>query len=229
MINNVDANRHFELFQGLDINEMSPFMHRIGLALGKTTFELGLIGYGDNQPIKIHSESIYHPQMCPFFMLACVKAADTGGANRVYDGEKAAEIILAEAPELSSVRMTYNAEHYDGVSTTVPLLRDFGSGDVLTFRQKFPFNEVGGLPEGLGEDEFYDYMDDVLDRCVEFEHLLQPGEVLLVNNYKTLHVRTAYTGLRKIIRVRVDDPAYIALPNDQAILTNSTKEGQRED
>lgn len=68
-------------------------------------------------------------------------------------------------------------------------------------------------------------MDSVLDRSVELEHLLQPSEGLLVNNYRTLHARTAYTGLRKIIRVRADDPAYIALPNDQAILTNGTQEG----
>jgi trimethyllysine dioxygenase len=220
MIDTLTAESHFQLFSGIDINEMSPFMHRLGLQLGKTTFELALIGYGDDKPIKIHSESVYHPEMCTYFMLACVKQADTGGENRIYDGEMAARLISEEMPELESVRMTYHAEHYEGTKVTVPLIRKFGETESLTFRQKFPFNEVAGLPNGLDEDSFYEYMDSVLDRCVQFEHLLEPGEVLLVNNYKTLHVRTAYTGLRKIIRVRVDDPAYVAIPNDQLVLTN---------
>lgn len=199
---------HFQVFQDIPVNEMSPMMHAIGKQIGSTTFELGLIGYGDSEPIRIHSESIYHPQMCPYFMLACVQRADSGGDTIIYDGEKAAKLITEEMPELQNVTMVYHAEHYNDTSARVPLLRNFRDKDVLAFRQKFPLNEAHGLPEGMNEDELYEYVDGVLDRCVEFEKILDPGEVILVDNYRTLHVRKAYSGLRKIIRVRVDDPAY---------------------
>jgi alpha-ketoglutarate-dependent taurine dioxygenase len=204
----MSSGEHFKLLTDVPINEMSPLMHKLGHQLGSTTFELGLLGYGDKEPIKIHSESIYHPQMCPYFMLACVKNADEGGDTVVYDAVKAAQIIDDEAPELADVQMVYHAEHYTDTKATVSLLRDFGSGKFLSFRQQYPLNEVHNLPDGMSADAFYEFIDSVLARCVEFDKILKPGEIIIVNNYKTLHVRRAYKGLRKIIRVRVDDPAY---------------------
>lgn len=199
---------HFRLYEGIPINELSPLMHKIGREIGSTTFELALLGYGDDQPVRIHSESIYHSQMCTYFMLGCVKKADQGGDTLVYDAELAARLITNEQPELRSVKMVYHAEHYSDTKAVVPLLRNFGGEDFLSFRQKFPLNEVHNLPEDMSEDEFYEYIDGVLERSIEFDKVLEPGEMILVDNYKTLHVRKAYQGLRKIIRVRVDDPAY---------------------
>jgi alpha-ketoglutarate-dependent taurine dioxygenase len=199
---------HFQLFQDIPTNDLSSTMHSIGRQIGTTTFELGLLGYSDDKPARIHSESIYHSAMCPYFMLACVQKADIGGDTLVYDAEKAARIISSEAPELEGVRMVYHAEHYDHTRAETPLIRDFGEGSFLTFRQQFYLNEVHNLPPGLTEDDFYAYIDQVLTRCIEFDKILEPGEMILINNYKTLHVRKAFEGLRKIIRVRVDDPAY---------------------
>lgn len=206
---------HFQLFRGIDTNEMSPFMRRVGKSIGETVFELGIMGYEEPAPIRIHSESIYHDRMCPYFMLGCVKPAEVGGDTIIYDGVKAARLIEEEAPELESVRMVYHAEHYDDTVAVMPLVRDMKDDgeSSLVFRQKFPLNEVTGLPTGWDEDDLYEYIDNVLDRSVEFDQKLTTGDVILIDNYKTLHLRRAFSGLRKIVRVRVDDPAYFD-PND---------------
>lgn len=198
---------HFELISGIEINDLSPLMHEIGRTLGKTTVEHGLIGYGDPNPVRIHSEIIYHDDLLPYFMLGCVQKAEKGGESILYDAVRAAEIIKDEAPELTGITMVFHAEHYPDTKSVVPLLRSKDAVDFLAFRQKKAnLNEVHNLPFGWDEAVFYKYIDSVLQLCVEFEHGLEPGEILIVNNYKTLHVRTAYEGLRKIIRVRVDDP-----------------------
>ena len=198
---------HFELISGIEILDMSQRMHEIGLSLGATMVEHGLIGFGDPRPVRIHSEVVYHEDMVPFFMLGCVERATEGGTTILYDAVKAAEIIKEEHPDIAEVSMTFRAEHYEGVSTTVPLLREKNGQQFLGFRQKKKqLNDVIGLPKDVDEDTFYDYIDSVLDRCIEFEQTLSPGEVVVVDNYQTLHVRTAYTGVRKMNRVRVDDP-----------------------
>ncbi len=199
--------QHYELMTGIERNDLSPTMNQIGLNLGRTTVEHGLIGYGDTSPMRIHSELIYHEDLIPYFMLGCVEKAEKGGKNFLYDAVEAARVISEEHPELLDVRMVYHAEHYDDTRAVVPLIRHKQGEDFLAFRQKkYDLNEVHNLPEGWSEEEFYDYIDDVLERAVELEHTMEPGEVLVVNNYKTLHVRTAFEGLRKMIRVRVDDP-----------------------
>lgn len=198
---------HYELISGIEINSLSPLMHEIGRTLGRVTVEHGLVGFGDPNPMRIHSEIIYHNDMLPYFMLGCVKKADKGGANILYDAEKASDIIKSEAPELATVNMVFHAEHYEDMQAIVPLLRTRNGRDFLAFRQKkADLNEIDNLPEGWDEAMFYEYIDSVLHSCVEFERVLEPGEILIVNNYGALHVRTAYEGLRKMVRVRVDDP-----------------------
>jgi alpha-ketoglutarate-dependent taurine dioxygenase len=199
--------QHYELISGVERNDLSPTMHKVGLSLGRTTVEHGLIGYGDNSPMRIHSELIYHEDLIPYFMLGCVEKAEEGGKNFLYDAVEAARIISEEQPEFLGIKMIYHAEHYDDTKAVVPLIRHKQGEDFLAFRQKkHDLNEVHNLPEGWSEEDFYDYIDDVLGRTVELEHTMEPGEILVVNNYKTLHVRTAFEGLRKMIRVRVDDP-----------------------
>ena len=203
----LDNGEHYALFQGIDPLEMSNRMHSIGLSLGDSTVEHGLIGYGDSSPVRIHSEVIYHEDMVPYFMLGCIKQASKGGVNILYNAVEAASIMSREVLELTNTKMVYHAEHYDDLSVSVPLIREKRNNQFLAFRQKkADLNEIHDLPHGWSDDDFYEYIDDVLSRTIEFEHLLLPGEVLLVDNYQTLHVRTAYEGLRKMIRVRVDDP-----------------------
>lgn len=203
----ISEGQHYEHIAGVEINEMSPLMHEIGRSLGRVTVEHGLIGFGDDNPMRIHSEIIYHPDMLRYFMLGCVQKATVGGESLLYDAVKAAEIIKDEKPELTNITMVFHAEHYTRTKAVVPLLRTKDGVDFLAFRQrKANLNEIYGLPNGWSEAGFYDYIDTVLNRCVEFEKTLEPGEILIVDNYRALHVRTAFQGLRKMIRVRVDDP-----------------------
>jgi alpha-ketoglutarate-dependent taurine dioxygenase len=200
---------HYSLIRGVSRNEISPTMHAIGQDLGSTTFELALVGYEDTQPLRIHSESIYHEKMCPYFLLGCVEQAAEGGENTIYDAVEAARVLKREHPELLNVIMTYHAEHYDNTESTVPLVRSIGNAEeFLAFRERMPINEVHNLPVGWTEDSFYSYMRYLLNQCVEFKHTLSSGEILIVNNYKTLHCRGPFRGMRKIIRVRVDDPEH---------------------
>lgn len=84
-------------------------------------------------------------------------------------------------------------------------------GKVIRFRSKTKQNFIKEIPKGYNEDDIYDIVNNVLEKCVILDHKWSRGDILFVNNRITLHDRMPYAGLRIMLRVRFDDPNNIIL------------------
>jgi alpha-ketoglutarate-dependent taurine dioxygenase len=202
------GNKKFELLPTVDTALLSEYLNGIGTTLGGYVVEHCMIGYGDPQPQGIHCETIYDEVMCRYFLLGCIEQSEEGGESLIFDGVQAATVILTEYPELADVTITYRADKNSTTDAVSPLVYP-GPDDerFLCYRQMYVHDEVHGLPDSMTRTDFHDLVDGVIDRCMVFDQRLNVGQAVLVDNYKTLHGRRPYKGIRKMLRVRVYTPA----------------------
>lgn len=192
-------------------NEIRGVMNDLAHQLGQSVAAANLRSDGDEQPLAAHTEHVYTECPLRYFLLGCVQEAEIGGDTIVYDARMAADFILADATELSAVEIDYGSAAY-GIHAIHPLILSraltAGSRSVLVFRESVPTNRILNLPPGWTEDSFYSYMRTVLDRSMILSHAWKPGDVLIVDNYVSLHNRTPFAGPRWLVRMRVDLDAW---------------------
>ncbi|MGH2941548.1 MAG: TauD/TfdA family dioxygenase [Solirubrobacteraceae bacterium] len=61
------------------------------------------------------------------------------------------------------------------------------------------------VPPGWSEEFLYACVRNIVGRCVATDHLWRAGDVLVVDNYVTLHARSPFMGARRVVRVRITD------------------------
>jgi len=149
-----------------------------------------------------HSDLSYMPHMHPLIVgLYCVENNAPGGESIVVDGYRVAADLEREAPEdfARLCRTPVTFRQFDPVAgyhftRTTPILRCDAQGAVtaVTFSHKnfsvdLPFEEMG---------RFYRAYTDLLGRLKDpdYQHVfkLQPEQLLLVENDRVLHGRTAF-------------------------------------
>jgi len=170
-----------------------------------------LIGSGSAETLSTHNESIIYDEddMLRYFALGCLIPAVEGGATVIYDGQKAATDLLENHPRIARTVVHYVSTVYEGQESWHPLVFQSPEyGDVLRYRSQESTNLVGELPNGVSEGDFYRTVDGVLRDAVITEHEWQAGELVIVSNLKTLHSRTPYSGERRMLRYRYDDPHF---------------------
>lgn len=146
----------FVIASASDVATLSDRMHEVGASLGNRTTELGLIGFSDDKPLGIHSETIYAERLCRYFLLGCVQPAESGGESQIYDAVATADILMRDFPELGKVKITYGMP---GASQTtkVSLIstnQTLGDRPVLQYRQNFYLDTPNNLPEEIDRDTF---------------------------------------------------------------------------
>jgi trimethyllysine dioxygenase len=144
-------------------------------------------------------------------MFHCLAADCTGGDNILMDGFRMAEIIREQHPEDWEVLTTIGIpgqyiDHERGIHLMArrPLLRldDLGRLVQVSYNNhdRAPF----ALPAGRRE-AFYRALGTFarlcLDESLRYYRRLLPGTVVLVDNWRVLHARTAYTGYRRLAGV----------------------------
>jgi alpha-ketoglutarate-dependent taurine dioxygenase len=202
----LEASGYLLIESSSDEDELEEMMLSIGGGLGRRASSALLDSPGEPEALAVHTEGLYAPNPPRYFLLGCVETARGGGETTIYDARAAAKLIASEHPELLATRMHYTSGHHN-LSSVRPLVTADGSGrgDVLIFRQGPSGNECL-LPPGWEEKSFYGYMGTVLDRSLILAHEWKPGNIVIVDNSVTLHGRRGFTGRRRMIRVRVDDP-----------------------
>jgi len=160
-----------------------------------------------------HTESITQPEeeLLGYFALGCIKPAEYDGATVVYDGIQAATVVDDEQPQLSSITTRYTSTIYDGQLAVHPLVTDTPHGRALRYRSQARTNELLNLPGGLSETRYYSTVESILDSSRPYVHQWQPGQLLLVNNRRTIHSRQPYEGRREMVRYRFDDPHFATI------------------
>lgn len=155
-------------------------------------------GYRSNAELRMHTDSD------DIVGLLCMRKARTGGLSRVSSAISVYNEILATQPHLleplfEGFRVHWNGEEAPGeppiTEYKVPVLSETQGQLSVCFGYKYiedAFEALGTAPTAL-EAEALACFNEVAGRAdIAFEFQLEPGECSFINNYTTLHSRTAF-------------------------------------
>ena len=153
-----------------------------------------------------HTDSTYSADAPGCQMLHCLEFVGTGGESTMVDAFAIARRMEAEHPDqfevLSSV-MVPGQYIGDGAHLMAarPVFRHDHTGRLV----QVSFNNYDRAPFLLEEADmiaFYDalrvFEDLANDPAMQWRHVLQPGEAMLFDNWRVLHGRAAYNGVRRM-------------------------------
>ena len=172
---------------------------------GSRSYKLSLSNKDSAPYLPVHTEDIFLPHPVMALMLACEKPADSGGETLLISNRKAMSIILTEKPFLADVRIVYkNIKNLEEKAEHLLIHESRG----LFFRERVGHQYISYISkeakEIFDEDEFYEYMSDVLCRSLEISYSWSIGDLLAVDNYRFLHGRNSYIGQRIMHRVTLN-------------------------
>lgn len=159
-----------------------------------------------NGRLRPHTDGSYSHDAPGAQMLHCLEFNGTGGASTLVDGFAVAQRLRDIAPQhyqtLSSVEVP---GQYIGDGSHLMAARPAFRHDAHGTLQQVTFNNYDRAPFLLPEDEMRAYYEahrafDLLVNDSEFQwrHQLVPGEALVFSNWRMLHGRDAYTGVRRM-------------------------------
>lgn len=143
------------------------------------------------------------PRPPDYLGLFCVRSATEGGDSTIISARTIYETIAAERPDILPLLFkTYHfrapqAHVWPSLAPTVqkPIF-DTASGELRIHYARVmvePGMEMAGTPLSPAERAALDILDEVVERPeLNFRHVLQPGELLVMNNRVLLHGREAF-------------------------------------
>ncbi|KAK4191349.1 putative Trimethyllysine dioxygenase [Podospora australis] len=147
----------------------------------------------------------------------------TGGESLLVDGFNAARILQQEDPKaydiLSTVRLPWHASGNAGITITpdklYPVLElDQDTGELLRVRWNNDDRGVVPFGEKYTPTEWYEAArkwDEILRRKEsEFWIQLKPGMPLVFDNWRVLHGRSAFEGVRRICGAYINRDDWIS-------------------
>jgi trimethyllysine dioxygenase len=159
-----------------------------------------------NLELRPHTDGTYSHDAPGLQMLHCLEFDGEGGESTMVDGFRIADELRRRSPEqfalLASVAIP---GQYIGdgshLMSARPVFRHDHTGELV----QVSFNNADRAPFLLPHDEMlavYEALQafDLIanDLAFQWRHVLRPGEALLFDNWRVLHGRTAYTGLRRL-------------------------------
>ncbi len=153
-----------------------------------------------------HTDGTYSHDAPGCQLLHCLEFVGTGGESTMVDGFAIARRIEAEAPDLFEVLCSVAVPGQylgDGAHLTAarPVFRHDHTGRLV----QVSFNNYDRAPFLLDEHDMVDFYDALRlfdeianEPAMQWRHVLAPGEAMLFDNWRVLHGRAAYTGLRRM-------------------------------
>jgi hypothetical protein len=143
-----------------------------------------------------------------YFALGCLVPAARGGETLLFDGRKAARLLVASLPGARDVRIRYRSQYRPDVADHSLIVEDGQHGPVLRFRSATENNETITKPVGISDADLYAAVEDAVSSSLTLTHSWRAGELLLVDNHTMLHSRAPFAGPRHMLRFRYDDPLH---------------------
>ena len=174
---------------------------------------------------RTNGELTFHTDVADIVGLMCERTAKSGGESRIASALAVHDIMRAERPDL--LEPLYRGYHYDrpsegvgAASVTPHHVPVFSVTDgALSARLYRPLAELGTRRAGLEftnrDRDALDLLEDIAGRPdVGLRFRLEPGEILLLNNYTVLHARTAFADFadaerkRRLLRLWIRSPGF---------------------
>lgn len=202
----------------LELDGMMPLVARLG-PLRRTNwggiadvksiadaFDLTMTQRG----LEPHTDNPYRDPIPGYIWLHCLSNADSGGDSTLADGFMAAERLRRETPEAfdcltqTPTRFRY-ADDSAHLESEGPLIELDGTGAVARVRYNNRTERIPPLaPEVL--EPYYAarrrFFELITDPSSTLTPKLEPGEMLIMDNYRLLHGRTAFHLTRGVRHLR---------------------------
>ena len=184
--------------------------HAVGRLIGARGFGyVHLRATGSEVWLGRHTESLTDgPIPLRYFALGCLVPAVEGGATHLYDGSQAARLLAGLLPGAGEVRIRYRSAYRPEVSDHPLVAGHEQYGQVLRFRSASEYNIVIAKPVSLSEADLYAAVEEAVSVSLALVHTWSVGDLLIVDNHRILHSRAPFVGLRRMLRVRYDDPLH---------------------
>ncbi len=159
-----------------------------------------------NLELRPHTDGTYSHDAPGVQLLHCLQFDGTGGETTMVDAFAVAARLRSEHPQHYAVlsRIAVPGQYIGDGSHLVaarPVLRHDHTGALV----QVSFNNYDRAPFLLAEDEmlaFYDALREfdaiANEPTMQWRHVLAPGEAMLFDNWRVLHGRFAYTGVRRL-------------------------------
>jgi hypothetical protein len=187
---------------------------------GKDLATNNIRAYQTNLPINYHNDG------ADAFMLLCCTAAETGGRSRLVSAISVFNEILARRPDLA--RRLQEPFDFDARGQERPDAPPYQRVPIYNFYEgylnvlyKREYIDLGqrfpGVPSLTTQQvEALDLMDSICDEF-SLEFVMEPGDILVANNYDLLHGRSAFQDARANTQGRHMLRLWLSLPNGRPL------------
>ena len=156
--------------------------------------------------LRPHTDSTYSNDAPGLQLLLCCKYNAKGGESILVDGFKIAEKIKKKNKKMFEILSTVEVPgNYIGDGVFLKAQRPIFKLDKKDKIIQVSFNNYDRAPFRLDKKktiEFYKALRkfDLLanDKKLQWRRVLKPGELLIINNWRILHGRSKFKGLRKM-------------------------------
>jgi alpha-ketoglutarate-dependent taurine dioxygenase len=155
-----------------------------------------------NYESTFHTDASFEDGVVDYVGLLCVQAAKSGGLSQLVSGyAAAAELALAGPMAIQTLMRPFHVDRRGGIrpgeSPTAQRAVLANHGDEILYRYLRTWIEAGhekaGVPLTVDQLRALDALDETLARAdLRVEFVLQPGDMLWINNRWILHNRTAF-------------------------------------
>ena len=192
----------------------------LGDKLGRVTFTPVGPENPSGRAYRSNEELYLHTDNYEMVGLMCLEKAASGGFTRLASSIAIHNEIARKRPEL--LEPLYEGFYYASREAAksakpvtdykIPVYCNVDGVVSCRYTREFIYRagrELDGLPEDL--EQALEYMNAIGDReDVQVEFTLEPGEMLIINNYTTLHSRTSFEDgpdqKRSLLRLWLDVP-----------------------
>lgn len=153
-----------------------------------------------------HTDSTYSNDAPGCQLLHCLEFVGSGGESTMVDAFAIARRMESEHPDLFEVLSSVMVPgQYIGDGAHLMAARPVFRHDHTGRLVQVSFNNYDRAPFLLAEEDMIAFYDAIRvfeelanDPAMQWRHVLQPGEAMLFDNWRVLHGRAAYSGLRRM-------------------------------
>ena len=158
----------------------------------------------------------------------CLQFDGTGGQSTLVDGFKVAEEIRRNNPEHFDILCTtplpyhYTDSDHKYINSNPTFVLDPQTSEVVRVHfnnmDRLPLDEssmeylkqMGSSPVAKLYEVIQNFISTARDESLQYRFQLEPGKLLIFDNHRLMHARTAFTGRRELCGCYINREDYMS-------------------